>query len=286
MKTSLNMKKIQTHKIITLTLFFPLIITLIVFLSDFIFNFNIGKGTILSSVVFLSLVILIARLLSLVRFDDFYKKHNGDLIDEYEILDWRLSDWLIIFIIQFALIIFPKISLYLADEFWLGWTRGRGGYSGRPIELVMVIAYFPTLLFIFRSFILRPIRNEQEIKKIKRRNKLLEYVKDNKLDIINYLQWIKDDVNLQNDKELILELVKKDCLVLSVIDESLKKDREIVLEAVKSYGDTLLYADEQFKKDKEIVLEAVKNSKYALKFADVSLQNDPEILNACKNRNS
>jgi hypothetical protein len=275
------MRSIQIHKIIKFSLGIPLILSIILFI---LISNEYSISPILGEILICTLIIFLSIFFGLVTPNDFFKNFEGEIIDEYETLNWRLSKsfWLVIFIIQVILIAFPNITLEFSHTLLNNNRQSEKSFVG----FYMFIQRLPIILFVFKSFIYRSIRNEKEIIKYKRREKIIEYVNENRLDKINYYQWIKDDAVLQKDKKLILELVKKDCGILNVIDESLKKDREIVLEAVKSDGVALYFVDEQFKKDREVVLEALKNNEYVLKYADESLQNDPEILNACKNRNN
>ena len=59
-------------------------------------------------------------------------------------------------------------------------------------------------------------------------------------------------------------------------------DKDFVLEAVKRNGMALEYADKSLKKDKSIVLEAVKQEGSPLQFVDESLKNDPDVIKAVK----
>ena len=59
--------------------------------------------------------------------------------------------------------------------------------------------------------------------------------------------------------------------------EELRNDKEVVLEAVKKYGDALQFASEELRNDKEVVLEAVKENGNAIKYASPELQEDEDV---------
>src|SRR5207253_2744088 len=72
----------------------------------------------------------------------------------------------------------------------------------------------------------------------------------------------------EEDKNIVLEIVKKSGFALQYLDDSLKKNKEIVFEAVKKHGYSLEHAHASLKKDKEIVFVAVNQKGYALCYAD------------------
>jgi hypothetical protein len=65
-------------------------------------------------------------------------------------------------------------------------------------------------------------------------------------------------LKLRNDREFVMEAVKKNVWVLPWASEKFKADREIVLEAVRKYSAALKWASEELRDDKEVVLEAVR----------------------------
>ena len=116
----------------------------------------------------------------------------------------------------------------------------------------------------------------------------------NNIDIIKYIvkkniwemHYIPKNIIIQigNDKEMMLELIKQDAKIISIGSEKIKNDREIILKAVQKEGNVLYFASDLLKGDKEIILEAVKNYGMALYYASEELKNDEEIvMNALKN---
>eukprot|EP01043_Picozoa_sp_COSAG02_P012198 COSAG02_NODE_468_length_21758_cov_41.206796_8_plen_583_part_00 len=83
---------------------------------------------------------------------------------------------------------------------------------------------------------------------------------------------------LRNDPHIVREAVKQDGLALRHASEPLRNDAQIVLEAVKQDGSALADASEPLRSDAQIVLEAVKQWGGALAYASKSLRNDPQIV--------
>lgn len=92
------------------------------------------------------------------------------------------------------------------------------------------------------------------------------------------------DVSLRDDKELVLEVVRRDACGIEIASERLRDDRDVVLLAVCSSGDLLEFASEALRADRDVVLAAVQNVGYSLTFAAEELQDDFDIaLAACTN---
>jgi len=62
-----------------------------------------------------------------------------------------------------------------------------------------------------------------------------------------YLQFASNQ--LQNNKNIVIEAVKQNGLVLQLISNELKNDKDVVLQAVKQNGLSLKYASEELKND-------------------------------------
>jgi len=74
--------------------------------------------------------------------------------------------------------------------------------------------------------------------------------------------------------------------ILSNLDKSLKDDKEFILDLVRKKGWALQYASERLKSDKEVVLEAVNRTKWSIKFANKKLKKDKVFLNSISNTRS
>ena len=86
-------------------------------------------------------------------------------------------------------------------------------------------------------------------------------------------------------KDLALALIKESKNVsvqkismLALLSPELRNDKEVVLEAVKRYGSDLENASDTLKNDKEVVLEAVKQNGFAFKYATAELRSDDEFI--------
>jgi hypothetical protein len=86
------------------------------------------------------------------------------------------------------------------------------------------------------------------------------------------------DINVEKDRDKVLEAVKKNGLALEFAPEELKGDREVVLEAVKQYGRDLEFASDNLKEDRGVVMTAVIQDGLALEFAAEALKADREIV--------
>ena len=104
------------------------------------------------------------------------------------------------------------------------------------------------------------------------RKEALEIVKSSAYELANL------SAEFKKDKEIVLEAVKLEGIVIEFADDSLKQDKEIVLEAVKSNGGAIQFADDNLKNDKEVVLEAIKNDGYALEHLDQVFRKDREVV--------
>lgn len=90
---------------------------------------------------------------------------------------------------------------------------------------------------------------------------------------------------LQNNKEVLLEVLQYIGSALLFAPEELRNDKEVVLAAVQNHGNALLYASEELLNDKEIILEAVKQCGENIALASPELRNDKEVLAAVKQNN-
>ena len=92
----------------------------------------------------------------------------------------------------------------------------------------------------------------------------------------------KNIMDYVNDFITQIEKEKLDtCLVIELMIKALGKkieEKEIVMEAVKKDGRALRSASKELRNNPEIVMEAVKQCGYALGYASKELQNDREIV--------
>lgn len=83
---------------------------------------------------------------------------------------------------------------------------------------------------------------------------------------------------LQNDRDFMLTMIRKNINFLDYIPESLKNDEEIMSLAIKRSGDKLKDAPENIKDNKEVVLEAIASLPLMLKFASPRLKDDEKVV--------
>ena len=129
--------------------------------------------------------------------------------------------------------------------------------------------------------------NKQEaIKQIRAGKKLnkwsFELFRDDKEVVIEAVR--KSGINLghasdrlKNDREVVMEAVKQSGVILQYASDKLRDDKEVVFESVIRSA-TLGYASDRLKDDKNVVLEAVKRNGASLQYASDKLRNDKEIV--------
>lgn len=83
---------------------------------------------------------------------------------------------------------------------------------------------------------------------------------------------------LKNDKEIVLYSVKQNGYGLGFVSDLFKDDAEVVLAAIKQNGLVLEYASDRFKRDKKTVKIAMKHNVFALAAASEELQDDRQLL--------
>jgi hypothetical protein len=119
----------------------------------------------------------------------------------------------------------------------------------------------------------------------------------------NYTSYVYASEKLQNDKQIIMRVLKysdylyinpcelidykililevlkiKKSFIIDILSEELLNDYDIVLQAVKNNGSNLRFASEELQNNYIIVLEAVKNNGLSIQWASYKLQNDKDII--------
>lgn len=90
-----------------------------------------------------------------------------------------------------------------------------------------------------------------------------------------------------DDKDVMLEAVKKDSYSLSAASDRLKDDKDIILAAVNNGGiHTLSYASERLRDDKEVVLTAVIKNPESLQYASDRLKDSELIVKTAMDRHN
>jgi hypothetical protein len=90
---------------------------------------------------------------------------------------------------------------------------------------------------------------------------------------------------LRNDKEIVLEAVKKNGLMLKFASNELRNDKEIILAAIKNHAYAFEYASEELRDNKEFLLYIIKNNILHYAFEELRI-NKEIILNKIKNNNN
>jgi hypothetical protein len=114
---------------------------------------------------------------------------------------------------------------------------------------------------------------------------------DNKEDILERVKKdgysLRDAIyKLKDNEEIVMVSVQHNGWSLQYASDRLRDNKEIVMAAVKEYGTALKYTSDRLKDDKDIVMAALNNSggHSILSLASERLRNDKDvILNAFKN---
>ena len=96
---------------------------------------------------------------------------------------------------------------------------------------------------------------------------------ENKIDELH-----QEAIEIGNDRNKLLETVRRNGQFLKYAPEDLRSDKEVVREAIKQDGRALEYASEDLRSDKEVVLEAVKKDGVALEYVPNKLLLDKSFL--------
>ena len=96
------------------------------------------------------------------------------------------------------------------------------------------------------------------------------------------LEYASDE--LKNDKEIVLVAVKQNAYALQYASKELRNDKEVVSLAISNDPAALKYASNNIKNDRKFVLNLMKQNVYALSYASNELQNDKELLGRVQTR--
>lgn len=87
---------------------------------------------------------------------------------------------------------------------------------------------------------------------------------------------------LQNDRDVVLVAVKENGYALEFASDDLKNDKELVFEAINSsdeeYGSVLEYVSDDLKNNKDLVLATIKKNPCSLEFASNKIKNNKEFI--------
>lgn len=83
---------------------------------------------------------------------------------------------------------------------------------------------------------------------------------------------------LQNDPQVVLEVVRVDGGLLCYASSEIKANRDIVVAAVRQCGRAISGVAPELRRDKEIALAALENDSAAIKYVDVGLRSDVDVV--------
>ena len=123
-----------------------------------------------------------------------------------------------------------------------------------------VIKYIPEPILNDTAFCLEIIRN----------------TKNEKDSTEYFIQFASD--RIRNDRNINLEIVKKNWEVLEVISKEFINDKEIILEALKQNSFAIKYASSEIKNAKDFIFDFIKKSPQALQYVSDNLKDNKEFV--------
>lgn len=96
-------------------------------------------------------------------------------------------------------------------------------------------------------------------------------------DLLDFTNGIKK-YNLENNKQIILNSVKRNGNNLNLASTKLKNDFDVVLEAVKNNGLSIKYASKKLKSNNELAVVAINNNPDSYYLLSEKLKNDENII--------
>lgn len=93
---------------------------------------------------------------------------------------------------------------------------------------------------------------------------------------ITVLQYLSP--KLQDDKEVVLQEVKKNGSLLQYVSDRLRDDMEVVAVAMSNDISALRYASERLKSDKELIMHFVSKSVSCLEYASQEVRADKDVM--------
>jgi len=253
------MKKIRVKYLAGITALFLALsfISKIIFTS---FSSKIKLPWELTALMLFFIIISLATVLGLVSNYDFEKKFGGELIDENQYIRWSNlfeTRWMVFFFTQLIFIFLnPLLMNYIAIPIVEGWSLGKEYNPSSQFRFLLTFS--PTLIFIFGGIIWKINKSDEELIKLKRRDRIKTEDLESLDEKVDLKKWLSDDILLRTDKELILKLVSIDEQFIFKTDDNLLDDKKFVLDLIKSNEYAIIYISEDYKKDIEVILEYIK----------------------------
>ena len=252
------MKKIRVYSLIRISFAVQaliLILSVVISISGVI-----NLPWIVASINMSSILIALASSSGIISKYDFYKRFDGEIIDEYEVVTWTKiikTRWIVLFVVQLTFIFLNHLLIeYLALPFVEGWSLGKEHTVPHLFKMILTLS--PSIIFVFGSFIWRINKSEEELIKFKRRDRIRTEDLESLDEKVDLKKWLSDDILLKTDKELILKLVSIDEQFLFKADDNLLDDKKFILDLIKRNEYAILYISEDYKKDIEVILEYIK----------------------------
>lgn len=220
------MKKIRVKYLAGITLGFLGItfLTTIIFLA--FSNTRVLPWGISAIMVFFMLIGL-STLLGLTTNYDFKKKFGGEIIDENQFLRWSNileTRWIVTFIFQIIFIALNPILMKYIVGFDI-----EGIDKDLPPLLKFFLTFSPTLIFIFGGILWKINKSDEELIKLKRRERIRTSDLYELIQKVDFEEWIKADALLQRDKDLFCKMAEIRLAYIDLFDDSLKCNKEFIL---------------------------------------------------------
>lgn len=222
------MKKIRVKHLEVITLGF-LSLSFILILIFIALSRKLPWG--LSALCLFSVFIFLSLVTGFVSHYDFKKKFGGELIDENQFLCWSNlfeTRWMVFFLMQLIFIILnPLLMKFIAVPFVEGWSLGK---DHNPTAIFrLLLTFSPTIIFIFGGFIWKINKSDEELIKLKRRDRIKTEDLEELLKKVDLEKWIENDPVLQKDKELFSKIITREALWITYFDDNLKSDKDFIL---------------------------------------------------------
>ena len=98
---------------------------------------------------------------------------------------------------------------------------------------------------------------------------------------LHYEFYCTHDIQLRQDRSLVMQCVKQNGLTLHNAVEELRQDRQVVLEAIKTTPKALQYAHYSLQDDKDLCLEAVTRDVSSFAYCSSRLKLDADLIREC-----
>lgn len=99
---------------------------------------------------------------------------------------------------------------------------------------------------------------------------------------------IRREKDFRDDKEVVMEVIKRSSYKFEEISEKLRADKEVALEAVRGSGENIKFISPELQADREVVIEALRKGGFScavLDYASPELKGDKEVVQMAISRN-